>query len=113
MDEKRKAKRIKLKINVEYDMSEYQKWVEAQSGNLSESGICIVSNKEIPVASQLHLKFTLPDSKIPINVSGTVVWNEFSLSDNFYINGIEFKDVSEENKGIIRKYISAATFDVR
>lgn len=113
MDERRKSKRINLKIDVEYDMSEYQKWVEAQAENLSECGICIVSSKELPVDSLLHLKFTLPESYMSVNVSGRVIWNEFSLNDNFYISGIEFKNVTEENRRIIQKYISAATFDVR
>jgi c-di-GMP-binding flagellar brake protein YcgR len=113
MEERRKAKRIKLKIDVEYDMSEYQKWVEAQARNLSECGICIVSSKELSVGAVLQLKFNLPDSYTPLNVAGKVIWNEFSLSDNFYLSGIEFKNVTEENRRIIKKYISAATFDVR
>ncbi len=113
MDERRKAERINLKIDVEYDMSEYQKWVEAQTTNLSESGICIISSKEIPVDSQLQLKFELPETYMVLNVSGEVLWNEFSLNDNYYICGIEFKNVTEENRRIIQKYISAATFDVR
>ncbi len=113
MSERRKSRRINLDINLEYDISEYQKWVEARSSNLSEHGICIITGKELPVGSAVELKFTLPDSNTPLRVTGRVMWNEFSLDDDFYIQGLEFSNLSADSLHIIRKYISAATFDVR
>jgi c-di-GMP-binding flagellar brake protein YcgR len=113
MDERRRAKRIKLNINIEYDISEYQKWVEAQSRNLSENGICIITGKELAVGSVVQLKFTLPDTDVPLQVTGKVIWNEFSLDEDYYIQGLEFTGLSPDNLELVRKYISATTFDKR
>jgi 5-methylcytosine-specific restriction endonuclease McrBC GTP-binding regulatory subunit McrB len=112
MKERRKTERINLNIDVECDMSEYQKWVEAKTRNLSESGICLITGDALTMDSLLELKFTLPDSP-PIKVTGRVVWNEFSLNDNFYLSGIEFTDITDETLRFIQKYVSAATFDMR
>jgi uncharacterized protein (TIGR02266 family) len=113
MDERRKSRRINLTIDLEYDLSEYQKWVEAHARNLSEDGICIITARELPVGTAVELKFTLPDSNTSLRVSAKVIWNEFSLDDDFYIQGLEFGNLSPDSLQIIRKYISAATFDIR
>lgn len=44
--------------------------------NISQTGLCLSSPKTLPAGSVVSASVPLPDSKEPVNVSGTVVWSD-------------------------------------
>ena len=53
--------------------------------NISQTGMCLSAPKTLPAGSVVSASVSLPDSKEPVNFSGTVVW-----SDPSGLSGIKF-----------------------
>lgn len=53
--------------------------------NISQTGLCLSAPKTLPAGSVVSASVPLPDSKEPVNISGTVVW-----SDPSGLSGIKF-----------------------
>lgn len=114
MNDKRQYKRKKITINVDYDISREQKWLDSTASDISAGGMCLVSRKPMKVDSSMKLKFIIPDSDTPIFVSGKVVWNEKFLkknNDEYFYNGVEFTRIESNDRALINKYVESTTFD--
>ena len=114
MQEKRKYKRKKITIDVDYDISKDQKWFDSTSLDISAGGMCLVSREPLQVDSSVKLKFIIPDSDKPLFVTGVVIWNEKFLKKNnntSYYNGIKFTRIDAEDRAFINKYVESTTFD--
>jgi len=53
--------------------------------NISQTGLCLSAPNTLPAGSVVSASVPLPDSKEPVNISGTVVW-----SDSSGLSGIKF-----------------------
>ncbi|MBN1412961.1 MAG: PilZ domain-containing protein [Spirochaetales bacterium] len=113
--EKRKYKRKIIPINVEFDLSKQQVWLESKTKDIGGGGICLILSEKIPLKSQLELKFNLPDLSSSILALGKVVWTEEvpSKKNPVYYTGIQFIRIPEEARGYIMKYVEGATFERR
>lgn len=113
MNDKRQFKRKKVTLNVDYDISATQKWLDSTSSNISEGGMCLTTKKPLKVGSAIKLKFLIPDSERPVNVQGTIVWNEAFKAGKHehYYNGIQFDKVFNDDRDLITKYVENTTFD--
>ncbi|OPX29810.1 MAG: hypothetical protein B1H08_02975 [Candidatus Omnitrophica bacterium 4484_171] len=57
--------------------------------NISEGGLCIVFDKEIPVGTMLELKFELPgEESVPIETFAKVIWQK-EVEGQFF-TGVKF-----------------------
>lgn len=62
---------------------------EAETKNISEGGLCIVVDKELPKGTILEIKFNLPSDKdSPIETYVKVVWQE--KTDEGFLTGVKF-----------------------
>jgi hypothetical protein len=53
--------------------------------NISQTGLCLSAPKTLPAGTVVSASVPLPDSKEPVNISGTVVW-----SDPSGLSGVKF-----------------------
>jgi c-di-GMP-binding flagellar brake protein YcgR len=101
MKDGRKYTRADLKVHVRYAIIN-----EADSKNISEGGICIVTVSSLEKGKDMTIVFSLPDSKDEkITTFGKVRWSK-EVAANLCESGIEFWDVDEDVKKKIREYIN-------
>lgn len=119
--ERRRFKRTKISIAVMYRKDAPQDvWAtdaqaenQAQMFDLSEGGIGIMTNREIPARMVLRLKFTLTWSKNNVvsyygdlELLGQVRYCGL-IGENKYRLGIKFVDIDDSTKTQIRNFLDA------
>ncbi len=120
--EKRKFARTKVKFIVYYEVDKPIKvsmWVGDEEINalmldLSEAGMAIVTNYDIPAETVLLIKFTLinlyadQEKKVKlINMTGEVC-NSTLVENDEHRLGISFTEISEEDKSAIADFVKMA-----
>ena len=99
MKERRKHKRTEIDILVNYS-----KKAKVLTKNISEAGMCILSDSPFIQGTILNLRFYLL-GKEEIKVYGKVIWNR-EIDPGIYENGIEFWNINNKDKETIKKYIN-------
>jgi Tfp pilus assembly protein PilZ len=113
-EDKRKYKRRVISLDVEYDFSPHQIYMESKSKDIGGGGICLVTNEPLAQGKEILIKMFLPDSNKPLFINGRVVWNKDNQEKDTggYLNGIEFFNVKEQDRSLIIKFVDGATFEV-
>lgn len=103
--EKRKFKRVPLRLKVDYrDVDDF---FSSFATNLSEGGIFIKTKKPHPVGLEVKIKFLMPKTAKTINTNGIVVWSnsEDPRGDDYVGMGIEFQKLGEDDKRLIKEVV--------
>lgn len=121
-EEKRKFPRLDVKFSVMYQVNgpiEAQmiagiERVDALMLDLSESGMAIVTDYDIPPATVMLLKFTLVNRKanqgsqsVTIEILGEVCYNVVLKSGEHRL-GISFKRIDNEDKAAIAEFVKVS-----
>ena len=74
--------------------------------NISEGGIQMMSPRRIPAQAHFWAVLNLAEKDTQIPVEGRVVWSKKSEKGNAsYRAGVEFTDLGDEGRTVIRKYV--------
>lgn len=110
--EKREFPRVPVDVDVDYKIIDFLDPDElaGQSKNISVGGICIIMLEKASPGTNLELNFLIPELNKKIKAKGTIAWTkEFSLGKTqdhkAYDAGIEFTDISKEDKQQIDLYV--------
>jgi Tfp pilus assembly protein PilZ len=112
MEDKRKYKRRTISLNVEYDMSPRQMYMESRAKDISGGGLCLITSEALAKDKEVLLKIFLPDREKPLFISGLVVWSKPYKERllELFLNGIEFSDVKDNDRDLVIKFVDGATF---
>ncbi|MFH1478321.1 MAG: PilZ domain-containing protein [Candidatus Omnitrophota bacterium] len=118
--EKRQFRRLKVNFIVYYAVDRPielrmivdDKEVSALMLDLSQAGMAILTNHNIPVSTILSIKFTLINNAISnigekikkVNILGEVK-NNIAISKSDYRLGILFKDADKKDRSIISEFV--------
>ncbi len=117
--EQRKFKRIKINLSVVYRLAKPaavrllvgNKEVRATMLDLSEGGLSVLTNYDIPESTSLFIKFTLfrvenDDVSFygPMDITGEVRYN-MPLGGNEYRLGIYYKKIKSQDKSEISNFL--------
>ena len=81
MKEKRKYKRKLIKLNVEYDMSTDQKWLQSETRDIGGGGICLITHSPIEIGKTFYEQKLKPE-RFKLNLEYTCVSDaRFAISD--------------------------------
>lgn len=111
MQEKRKFVRLDTRVKVEYHIIELSETeLKSFTKNLSQGGICLFLDSLVRKDTLLELKLFLPEQTEPIQTTGKIVWiDSFKLGNKDaqeqYEAGIEFINISDEDRKKIAKYV--------
>lgn len=110
--ERRRFPRLSLNVEVEYKILEQiePEFVITETKNLSAGGIRIILLEKVNIGTLLELKFLIPDLNKILSAIGKVVWiEEFIVGDiktgKAYDAGIEFINISKEDREKIKQYV--------
>lgn len=112
MDERRKFVRLNFDVDVAWkkipplDSSNPHR---NSAKNISEGGICLITNEPVAVGDTLDLVIKLPAQNV-INAQGKVVWaSEFEVigatREKKYDAGVEFIQIRENEQEEIKKFV--------
>ncbi len=113
--ERRKATRIDTEVDVLYDVltGKGSKAQLSKSRNLSLGGINLALREKLFPGTVLKMQLNIPQSPQPIFVQGEIVWvkeisHKFTneRKERFFATGIKFIQISPEDEGILRRFIS-------
>jgi c-di-GMP-binding flagellar brake protein YcgR len=100
MNDKRKYKRVYTQFEVKYAIIN-----KATSKDISQGGMCIITNDPLEKGAELTLLFSIPESQAPrIKTFGKVAWSK-RLDTGKYEAGIEFWDMDKAFVELIQKFI--------
>ncbi|MBN1410022.1 MAG: PilZ domain-containing protein [Spirochaetales bacterium] len=100
MEDKRRFYRILINFDVKYAIIN-----KATSKDISQGGICIITDKPLDKEAELTLIFTLPDEVgRRIKTFGRVVWCR-EIDESNYEAGLEFWDMEDTFVDTIRKFV--------
>ena len=119
--DRRRFKRVRVGVTVVYrkdaplDVRIRNSDLESQAKmlDLSEGGMALVTNIEIPISTIMWVRFTLTKAEgKAINFYGDIellgkVCNSVSVGENSYRLGIEFFEVKEKVINDIRNFVNA------
>ena len=111
--ERRKFPRLNTTVDIEYAVVGKEPAPQDKSyiKNISSGGICIIVYEKVEIDDILTLTINLPEGGRPIQLKGKVVWTgEFILGGDKrsrWDAGIEFIEISEDDRQKISKYLFA------
>ena len=119
--ERRRFERIPVDLTITYKVHEPlkikmlvgEREIEAEVSDLSESGMAIVTNYDIPISSILLMKFSLvtikggSQDRKAVTATGEVRYN-ILLGQAGHRLGINFSEIGKEDKETISAFISNA-----
>src|SRR3989338_2415677 len=71
-EERRGTFRSDIHVNVKLTID--NETISATSRNISKGGILIEASQEIPIGKDVFVEFTLPQTNLPMQLKGTVMW---------------------------------------
>jgi len=98
--EKRQLPRLPLDVEVNYSSRAI-----ARSKDISEGGICLISEEELQTEDYLTLVFHIPPSDEKVEAYGKVMWSK-KASEHLFESGINFWDIDETDLEKIRSYFA-------
>jgi uncharacterized protein (TIGR02266 family) len=104
--DRRKDTRLDVKIKVDYSTKDI--FVSNYVTNLSKGGVFIETKTPLPVQSEIHFIFILPDFNVKIEAKGKVVWTyDVKKGTGKVVSGmgIKFTDLSPQHKAQIEEYL--------
>jgi c-di-GMP-binding flagellar brake protein YcgR len=123
--EKRKSRRLKASFTLIYEVNKpatvvmnvgYGKEIDGLMLDLSEGGMAILTNYDIPKTTVLSIKFTLinralqGDNRIiKMNICGIVCDNVLSKNEEHRL-GIQFSGISEKDRLAIMDFTKLSSF---
>jgi hypothetical protein len=101
MDEKRRFQRVELSAPVYYET-----YNRGNALNVSEGGLCMVTDKPLLYGRDLTVMFSLPgEAHASVKSFGKVVWSKL-CNGACYETGIQFWDMSPYYLKRIQSYVT-------
>jgi len=111
--DKRKYKRFKKEVEIHFEMitamgdsPAIPDSGDSRSINVSMGGVLFETKKPIPVSSIIECQFHIAGFKEPIYAKAKIVRVE-ELYTNKYDLGIQFIAISDDDRKVLEKYITA------
>ena len=108
VQEKRSSPRVDARLPMQF--KDIQRPIETYTGSLtkdiSEGGVCFTSNDFLSVFTRLILEVSVPSFSRPIKAISKVAWiRKLDRGSQFKI-GLQFMDMTEEDKKHLLSFIS-------
>ena len=108
VNEKRQVPRINARLPLQF--KDIQRPIETYSGtltkNISEGGIRFISAEFLSIFTRLLLEVSIPSFSRPIKAISKVAWIRKVPRSNHYDVGVQFMDITEEDKRQLAAFIA-------
>jgi c-di-GMP-binding flagellar brake protein YcgR len=108
--ESRKFPRVKAECHIYIEESTEATPLETVTENVGAGGLCAILDKALPRFSHVKVRLNLRDGSEPIRCNARVVWSverhEWKATQPSHDTGMEFIDLSPEERSRIEKFIA-------
>ncbi len=108
VEDKRRYKRVESALPVQF--RNLRKAADPVNGalshNLSEGGVCFMSNEFISLACRLVVEITLPTLPKPIKAISKIAWIKKIPTNNQYMLGNQFLEMTKEDKAHVMNFVN-------
>lgn len=106
--DRQRAERAPLARPVRLEFSHFRDFIEAITGNISESGMFIRTTEVRDVGSEFHFKFTLVDGGTMIEGTGEVVWLRVEEMEGGRSTGmgVRFLSLVQESAELVQNIVA-------
>ena len=105
--DRRESVRVRKNITIHFKRGlriAKQQWINTTIRDISESGLCISTNKSMPPASYIRLRLRIPTEKNWLKITGRVIKSD--KQDNNYWTHARLLQLDLNQKKDIRTYIA-------
>jgi Tfp pilus assembly protein PilZ len=106
--EKRSSPRINARVPVQF--KDIQRPIETYTGSItkdiSSGGLRFSSNEFLSIFTRLLLEVSVPSFSRPVKAISKVAWIQKVPRSNQYNVGLQFMDMTEEDKKALNSFIS-------
>lgn len=99
--DQRRAPRVPIDVRVNYDFDAI-----AHTKDISEGGICLITEHPLTEGKMISLVFQLPGRALPIESVGKVMWSR-NATEHLNENGISFWDIKEKEHQEIKDFLAS------
>lgn len=108
--DQRRFPRVSYKCLIKVSKEGQEEVVETYTENIGAGGICVVLEQEFCLFGDVSMEIFIDSFDKAILCNGTIVWvvrrRPADPSENVkYDTGIEFRDITEEERGLISKLV--------
>lgn len=111
--DRRSNKRFKVALKINYQFIENNEWKKGEDNletiDLSSGGMKIKSPRQIYKDNVLYLQMVL--GQVPFYTMGRVIWAENNMENDNHTAGIEFVDISQNERNILLSYANSICTD--
>lgn len=107
--ERRKARRVYTKLHIELaPPKSRRKKDKAQSINISRGGLCVFSNVNLPIGTNIDIDIKLPQSPNSINAAAKVVWVKkiTNITGFKYKVGLKYENIDRDKLNEVMSFVS-------
>jgi uncharacterized protein (TIGR02266 family) len=101
MSAKRSTRRVPIVAKIEAQAGGFP--FIALAENISEGGMLVRTASPLDEGSVVHMRFTLPDTNLEINVNATV--RHVVAGESM---GMKFEDMDDKDSEAVKKYVETA-----
>lgn len=108
MQERRRYVRLNIPLEVSYiPEGKEGRRLKSITKNISPNGARFVIEDKLPKGAILDLEIKIPTRTEPISIKAKVIWTkeEVEKGKNIYDAGLEFVQISKENKSLFFQYL--------
>jgi hypothetical protein len=102
--ERREFSRFSLKVLLRYLNFDLLQEANAQTYDISNKGICLITRDSLPIDTCLDIWLEMPDNGDKIYVKGRVIWSSM-IENNKYRVGIDLEDAELNPISLVLKSI--------
>ena len=104
-DDKRKYARFSIEQFVEMSYL-HETFINAEGINISEGGILCKTTFPIEPLDKafIMLKIPIKDKEYMLKLNGVII--HYQKKDDYYLFGVEFTDIEDSDKKILKEYLS-------
>ena len=111
VEDQRRYKRVESVLPVQF--KNLRKTADAASDtvshNLSEGGVCFMTKEFISLACRLVVEINLPTLPKPIKAISKIAWIRKIPTNNQYMLGNQFLEMTKEDKAHVMNFINNST----
>ena len=111
MEERRRFVRLDTRLEISYTVLPEEKVRRGATKNVSGSGICLFSDKELSPGTRLQVAMKLPDREQPVHFVAEVIWSESyevigkTERQRAVENGVRFVEISPQDQDAIMRHV--------
>ena len=111
MEERRQFVRLDTRLEVSYAVLPSDKPKKSVTKNIGGGGVCLFTDKELPIGTRLQVAMKLPDQEVLVHFIAEVVWSEAyevigkTERQRAVESGVRFVEIAPQDREAVMRHV--------